>query len=273
MTAVDGSRMWTRDSLAEFLELELVPRARESQSPMPSERALSESLGVSRSLVREALRGLEQRGLIEIVPGKGAYSRDPSSAELARAMRGVLAVENSTAGELVEARRTLETQTATLAAQRATSSEIAAISKALDDFDGADSLVARATASIAVHSLVARASNNAVLATMFDSISTLIFESMLRSLANDSTRHSSAPNHRAVLDAIAAGDGDAAVVAMGKHIDATSHASEDLNEPLDRLVTDVLTRTYGPGYALEDIVEQALQKYDTDRPIVRGSLR
>ena len=147
MTAVDGSRMWTRDSLAEFLELELVPRARESQSPMPSERALSESLGVSRSLVREALRGLEQRGLIEIVPGKGAYSRDPSSAELARAMRGVLAVENSTAGELVEARRTLETQTATLAAQRATSSEIAAISKALDDFDGADSLVARATAA------------------------------------------------------------------------------------------------------------------------------
>ena len=60
---------------------------------------------------------------------------------------------------------------------------------------------------------------------------------------------------------------------MRKHIDTTSHPHVDADERLDRLVADVLARTYGPGYALEDIVEEALQRYDSDRPIVRGSLR
>ncbi len=273
MTTEADSRMWTRDSLAEFLEIEMVPKARENLEPIPSERALSESLGVSRSLVREVLRGLEQRGLVEIVPGKGAYARDPSSAELARAMRGVLAAKHSMPDDLMEARTALETQTAALAARRATTSDIAAIARALDDFAVADSLARRAAADISFHALIARASHNAVLSTMFDSISTMLFESMLRSLADGATRSSGADTHRAVFTAIADGDDEAAVVAMRKHIDTTGHPHADLDDRLDRLVADVLTRTYGSGYALEDIVEEALQRYDSDRPIVRGSLR
>ena len=157
MTTEVDSRMWTRDSLAEFLEVEMVPRARTTLEPIPSERALSESLGVSRSLVREVLRGLEQRGLIEIVPGKGAYARHPSSAGLARTMRSVLAAKHSAPDDLVEARASLETQTAALAALRATTSDIEAISRALDDFACADSLALRAAAEISFHALIARA--------------------------------------------------------------------------------------------------------------------
>ena len=273
MTTEVDSRMWTRDSLAEFLEVEMVPRARSTLEPIPSERALSESLGVSRSLVREVLRGLEQRGLIEIVPGKGAYARHPSSAGLARTMRSVLAAKHSAPDDLVEARASLETQTAALAALRATTSDIEAISRALDDFASADSLALRAAAEISFHALIARASHNAVLSTIFDSISTMLFESMIRSLADGGTRSSGADTHRAIFKAIADGDGEGAEVAMRKHIDTTSHPHVDADERLDRLVADVLARTYGPGYALEDIVEEALQRYDSDRPIVRGSLR
>jgi len=272
-TATDTSRMWTRDSLADFLEFEMVPKARATLDPIPSERALSESLGVSRSLVREVLRGLEQRGLVEIVPGKGAYARDPNSAELARAMRGVLAAKQSTPDDLVEARTALETQTAALAARRATPSDIAAISRALDDFEGADGLARCAAADISFHALIARASQNAVLSTMFDSISTMLFELMIRSLADGGTRYSGADTRRAVFAAIVAGDDDAAGIAMAEHIKSTQPAPGDLDERLDRLVSDVLTRTYGPGFVLEDIVEEALQKYTSERPIVRGNLR
>jgi GntR family transcriptional repressor for pyruvate dehydrogenase complex len=254
--------MWTRDSLAEHIESDVLPESHRTGEPLPSERSLSDSLGVSRGLVREVLRGLEQRGLLEIVPGKGAYPRDPSTADAARAMRDVFSAGNATARNLVEARATLEAQTAVLAARRATPADLDAIRRALRDFEGADSLVAKAMADIAFHSLIARASHNPVLSTMFESISPLVFEQMLRSLADVGTVGRGAPLHHDVLQALESGDAEGAGVAMSRHIRvAESTYGDDLDERLDDLVDDVLRRTYGPNVVLEQVVADALSTY------------
>jgi len=261
-TATESARMWTRDSLADHFEISVLPQSNRSGEPLPSERGLSESLGVSRSLVREVLRGLEQRGLLEIVPGKGAYARTPSTTEVARAMRAAYSASNATARHLVEARITVETHTAMLAAKHATPSDLAAIRQALEDFNRADGLVAKAMADIAFHSLVARASHNPVLSTFFDSISTLVLEAMLLSLVDTAARVRSIPLHSAVLTAIEDGDAEAAGDAMSRHIrqtESTSH--DDTLEHLRRLTTEVLQRTYGQTMPLEQIVADALDPY------------
>lgn len=261
-TATEPMRLWTRDTLADHIESEVLPASQRTGEPLPSERSLADSLGVSRSLVREVLRGLEQRGLLEIVPGKGAYARDPSSADAARAMRDVFAAGHVTARHLVEARATLEAQTAVLAARRATPSDLRAIRRALADFEAADSLVSKAVADIAFHSLVARASHNPVLSTMFESISTLVFEQMLRSLADLGTVGRGAHLHHTVLQALEDHDSEAAGEAMARHIRiAESTYGDDLDARLDDLVDDVLRRIYGPNVVLEQIVADALRTY------------
>lgn len=264
--ATEPARLWTRDSLADHIESEIIPASQRTGEPLPSERSLADSLGVSRSLVREALRGLEQRGLLEIVPGKGAYPRDPSTADAARVMRDVFAAGNATVRHLVEARATLEAQTAVLAARRATPADLDAIRRALKDFEAADSLVAKAMADIAFHSLVARASHNPVLAIMFESISTLVFEQMLRSLADLGTVRRGAPLHHAVLHALESKDAEGAGEAMTRHIRVAERTyGDDLDARLDDLVDDVLRRTYGPNVALEQIVAGALRTYVGER--------
>lgn len=273
-TATEPIRIWSRDTLAQHIELEALPASHRTGEPLPSERTLSESLGVSRSLVREVLRGLEQRGLLEIVPGKGAYARDPSTAEAARAMRTVFSAGQVTPRHLVEARAMLETQTAVLAARRALPADLAAIRRALEDFDGATGLVSKALADIAFHSLIARASHNPVLATMFESISTLVFETMLRSLADTGTSGRGAPLHHEVLAALEAGDGEAAGDAMAQHIRLAENTyGDDLDERLDHLVADVLRRTYGDTVSIEDVIADAMLSYTTDSPARRGESR
>jgi GntR family transcriptional repressor for pyruvate dehydrogenase complex len=215
--------------------------------------------------VREVLRGLEQRGLIEIVPGKGAYARDPGMTEAARAMREAFHADHATPRNLIEARDTLERQTASLAAQRATPVDLALLGRALHDFETADGLVAQAAADIAFHSLLARASHNPVLATMFDSISSLVFETMLRSLADGTTARRGGPVHRRILDAVTRGDAQDAASAVSEHIHlAEDTYGADLDERLDRLVVDILRRAYGREVPLEEVVQAAVRGYTDD---------
>lgn len=271
---LEPSRMWTRDSLATYLEAEVVPSAHLSGDALPSERVLAESLGVSRSLVREVLRGLEQRGLIEIVPGKGAYARDPGMVEAARAMREAFRAEHATPRHVIEARATLEHQTAALAAQRATPDDLEALERALHDFDTADGLVAQAAADISFHALLARASHNPVLATMFDSISSLVFEAILRSLADGTTARRGAPFHRRILDAVRRGDADAAAAAMAQHVHlAETTYGSDLDARLDQLVADILQRAYGREVPLEQVVSAAISNYTRGSEPGKGESR
>src|SRR5262245_61941046 len=87
---------------------------------VPSERDLGEQLGVSKTVVREAIRSLSARGLVEVRAGSGTYVREPSQDMVSRPMAlwlrsGVLTVE-----DVHVVRTTLEVQIAALAAQRAT---------------------------------------------------------------------------------------------------------------------------------------------------------
>ena len=100
---------------------------------LPPERDLAEKFMVSRTSVREALRALQSRGLIEIRAGEGAFVRDVSVETLIEPLALVILPHREAVGELFEARRLLEPAIAALAARRATREEIQEMERILED--------------------------------------------------------------------------------------------------------------------------------------------
>lgn len=252
----------TQDELARNLTQRFILGDEAQNGLMPSARLLAEEFGVSRLFLREVLAGLQRQGLIETVPGKGVYVKKPDMLNAARNVHVAVLQSSATARHLIEARSHLEEQCASYAALRATEEDIAQMEVALSAFDNATSLVPKAQADIAFHSLLARSTKNPVLQIMFGSITSLAFETMLRSLSDPAIFQLGAPLHHTILKAVKKKDAAAAQKAMSKHL----HIAEDsyksdldnkLSDIADRIVKEILHSTL----TVEEVLDSALRDF------------
>jgi DNA-binding FadR family transcriptional regulator len=94
---------------------------------LPSERALSDQLAVSRTSVREALRILEARGMIEARPGQGLFVRGRRTEEVVSILASYLMKERETFLEVLDVREALERKAAERAALLATDKDLEAL--------------------------------------------------------------------------------------------------------------------------------------------------
>jgi GntR family transcriptional repressor for pyruvate dehydrogenase complex len=237
----------TSNELMELLVRDLLA-GRESGDRLPSERETAGRFGVSRPVVREALRALQERGLVEILPGRGTFVRGPSADDLARPMDRLLR-DQATPRDLVEARTMLECRTAQLAAERATDADVARIACAYEAFESAASVHDRVRADLAFHGAIAVAAHNPVLDTMFRSISTFVIELMLRSLSDPEVVAKGAPYHGKVLVAIRRRDPKRAGAAMVAHVElAAALYGADYDRSLESLARNhsAFLDTYRP---------------------------
>ena len=121
--------------IANEIEEAILSGGFELGSRLPSEQALADQFGVSRNVVREAFKIVQERGLIEIVSGSGAFVCQPKSQAaatsnaLSRYMR--LVGIDSSVKALYEARRILEGEIARLATERATSEDLETLTSCL----------------------------------------------------------------------------------------------------------------------------------------------
>lgn len=99
---------------------------------LPTEGELGEVLGVSRSVVRDAVRMLAARGLLEVRQGHGTTVAAPSDEAYSGAIVGLLMRAGLTMGDVLEARRALETQLARLVAHSASEDDWARMDERLD---------------------------------------------------------------------------------------------------------------------------------------------
>jgi DNA-binding FadR family transcriptional regulator len=100
---------------------------------LPTEAELGEVLGVSRSVVRDAVRMLAARGLLEVRQGHGTVVAPPSDEAFANALLGLLMRSGATMGDVIDARQALETQLAPLIAQNATEEDLRRMEARLED--------------------------------------------------------------------------------------------------------------------------------------------
>jgi GntR family transcriptional repressor for pyruvate dehydrogenase complex len=192
----------------------------EAGARLPPERDLARQLGVSRPSVREALIALEVEGLVDVRIGSGIYVRP------APANNAVLAAPDAAAGpfEVLLARHMIEAECASLAAKTATDAQIEAIDEALAGMEMEFAGGAKPLAADRVfHLRIAEATGNGALVYVVR----LLWEERAGPLYKQLEHHYDAPDlwrsamkeHRAIAKAIGAHDGDAARVAMQRHLD------------------------------------------------------
>jgi GntR family transcriptional repressor for pyruvate dehydrogenase complex len=186
---------------------------------LPPERDLAEKFMVSRTSVREALRALQSRGLIEIRAGEGAFICDISVDTLIEPLALVILPHREAVGELFEARRLLEPAIAALAARRATREELLEMERILED-QSKEVLQGRTgvTQDTALHAAIAHSAHNRAITRIVGTLMDLLAQSREESLLTPGRPTRSHADHRRILDAIRRRDEVAAHRAMLDHL-------------------------------------------------------
>ncbi|MBU6147576.1 MAG: FadR family transcriptional regulator [Actinomycetales bacterium] len=217
-------------------------------STLPAESRLAERFGVSRLTIREALKILSGRGLVDLRQGRRAVVTQPSSTITSSVFASYIRQDPSSYLELIEVRLALEVQSATLAAQRRTRAGLGAMEAALDQmaqaayaFDEATDDEARRLqayalyqeADLAFHESIALATGNRMLAHVLEALAESLLTSFQTSFAGHLSRGGSARDtyltHLRILEAIRAGDPAAAARAMHRQL---QHSERDLRAAL-----------------------------------------
>lgn len=211
-------RQKTYELVAERLVDDISSRRLKPGDTLPTERELVQTYGVGRSSVREALRILESRGLIEST-GTGTFAVADYLRPLNKSLDVLLSVDAADFRELFEIRRILEVEAAALAASRRTKAELAAMARAIDEMQaGLDSEERFIEADLRFHLLVAGATRNRVVLHLMDAIRTLLQRSLSSSYHIPGSPESAIQMHRLILEAIEAKQPEDARRRMQDHV-------------------------------------------------------
>lgn len=185
---------------------------------LPGETTLAPQLGVGRSTVREAIRQLAGRGILDSRQGSGVYV---TALEAPEEWEQVLRRANIVT--VIEARTAIEVEASSLAATRRTPSDLRVIRRALDlrTVPG-QSVEEHVDADMALHRAIVVAAHNEVLTELFDGFVPRVRRAMVDMLRIRPVVDASADQdtHAVVVDAIADRMPDAAARASRAHLDA-----------------------------------------------------
>ncbi|GAA2932678.1 FadR/GntR family transcriptional regulator [Streptomyces violaceus] len=203
---------------------------------LPTEVELVRQLGVSRTVVREALSRLRNAGLIEPRQGIGVFvlprRTRPLDLEAADTKAKVL--------QIVEVRRAMEGEAAHLAATRATPLDLARMRQALDAIDSAVGAGGDGVdEDLAFHRSIAESTGNTVMVSTLRYLGDVSRSGIRVTRANEARRNdfieAVRAEHHAILAAIEARDAEAARMAARLHM---NHAAARLQDADDRFWTD-----------------------------------
>jgi GntR family transcriptional regulator, transcriptional repressor for pyruvate dehydrogenase complex len=208
------------DKVAELLLQGIVANGLQPGDRLPSERELGEQFGVSRTVIREAVRALAAKGVIEARTGSGlrvaAVDADAVTESMRLFLRGHAGIDYE---QVHEVRTTLEVQIAGLAAGRATAEDVELLRSHCDRMaDAADDAEAGSREDVAFHRGVAEATHNPLFVVMLDSIADVMLEIRRATLGMKGRPAKGVRAHRQILARIAAHDAAGARDAMRKHL-------------------------------------------------------
>ncbi|MCU9848620.1 FadR family transcriptional regulator [Defluviimonas sp. WL0024] len=161
------------EAVVRQIEAMIVSGVLQEGRKLPSERELAETLNVSRPKLREALKTLEDRGLLVVRHGEGSFIAPLTGKAMSPALLSLYGRHSDAFYDYLEYRREQEAFAARLAAQRATTDDKERIAAILDDMKTAwekNDYELSQKADFALHSAIVDASNNATLIHIMASI-------------------------------------------------------------------------------------------------------
>lgn len=201
--------------------------------PLPAESRLAAAFGVSKPVVREAVRELAALGVVQIQQGKVARVRAVDAGPLVQFFRFAVSENDHGLADANELRKVIEPQAAMLAARRGTGADQERLARAIADIENSVGRPDAFTdADIAFHETIAAMTGNRLLSLQMQGL-----RSVIRGVSQVlTTRPSRTPQewdatvkrHRAIHDAIIARDEAGASAAMLKHFSAADAAIDEL---------------------------------------------
>ena len=185
---------------------------------LPPEKQLCESLGVSRSILREAVRVLSAKGLVEVKQGHGTFVRQPQIEVPEEAVRNYIMTRSFSLEQLMEVRIPIELEVARLAALRREETPLLAMEDSLLIMGGSlysDEAFAEADASF--HRAVIEASGNPIFGIMVSSIMVNLHISRHLAISHFGIEVV-LEEHQDIMEAIRKQDPDMAVMKMKRHM-------------------------------------------------------
>jgi DNA-binding FadR family transcriptional regulator len=198
---------------------------------LPSEREISAEMGVSRSVVREALSRLAIMGLVRSVHGSGTRVEAPSGKPIAAGYQILLRRGEVRLADVAAVRLPLETAIAAEAARRRSDDHLIRLEAAQAALaDKRSSLEGHVRADLEFHAVLAEATGNPLFGIVLTPIQELLIETRKRTVG----RHGAAlahEHHARILEAVRSGDSAAAAEAMRAHLEANyRHLSENTDD-------------------------------------------
>jgi GntR family transcriptional repressor for pyruvate dehydrogenase complex len=186
---------------------------------LPPERQLCEIIGVSRPILREALKALQVMNIIDIRQGAGAYVKSLEPEDVVEHLDIVFHMDSSLYRDLYEARRVLEAAIAGMAAVNISDAEIEAIEEnvrqAAARMDDEQLFLKR---DMELHEMILRAAGNRVIPVFMQSINRLSLLIRKQSNAQPLIRQNTIQDHESIISALKSRDPEKAARAMERHI-------------------------------------------------------
>ena len=216
--AVKTSRLY--EQIVQQVEESILKGQLKPGDQLPAERDLAQSFGVSRTAVREAVKTLREKGLVEAYSGRGTFVTNGTSHAIRQSLDLMIRVsQQEGAIHLAELRQVLEPEIAALAASRieeqllSTMREsVTAMDRSLHDPD------AYIEADLDFHLALAEAVGNPLILSLLDSIVGLLRDQRSRIFSVDGGPERGQFHHKRILEATERRDPDAAREAMRAHL-------------------------------------------------------
>jgi len=216
---IQTSRLY--EQIVQQIEESILTGSLKSGDQLPAERELAQQFGVSRTAVREAIKALREKGLVEAYSGRGTFITNERSQAIRHSLDRIIKI-NQVEGflQLAEARAILEPEIAALAAARAEDQHIATMREAVAVMDRAQrDPDAYIEADLDFHLALAEAAGNQIILSLIDSIVGLLREQRIRIFRVPGGPERGQFHHKRILDAIEKRDPERAREVMTAHLE------------------------------------------------------
>ncbi len=195
---------------------------------LPAERELAQRLGVSRTAVREAVKALREKGLVEAYSGRGTFITDGTSHAARQSFDLMVKIgQQEGSPHLAELRLILEPGIAALAAERIEEEYLSAMRDAVAIMDRSQKdPAAYIEADLDFHLALAEAVANPLILSLIDSIVGLLREQRIKIFNVEGGPERGQVHHKRILDAIERRDPEMARSAMRAHLEQVRQDSQ-----------------------------------------------
>lgn len=213
---------------------------------LPPERELAEQLSVSRTVIRESIKALQERGLVKVLTGNGTYATRLESENVSQSIGLFVRGKKHAFHDLLEIRKMLEVEIAGLAAERATRENVIRLETNLNEMKRTLTEIRTPSiqleefvqADINFHQCLAEASKNSLLLVLLEPITDLLLEFSREASSFPGAQQKAVAYHQMILECVCNHDSEKCRETMRNHISNTEEFLDLMAEK--QKITDLM---------------------------------